>query len=90
MDIRCPCCGEPWDMDCLHEEVEHRGAQDEEYEEVYNQVKSDFFKKGCKALTVYGPAQWCNGAPEDDIAFIYDLMGDDLDGAAAFLEDMGY
>ncbi len=62
MDIRCPCCGEPWDMDCLHEEVEHRGAQDEEYEEVYNQVKSDFFKKGCTALTVYGPAQWCNGA----------------------------
>lgn len=90
MDIRCPCCAEPWDMDCLHEEAEYRGARIDGYEEVYKAVKADFFKRGCKALTVYGPAEFCYGAPKDDIAIIYDLMSDDLDGAAAFLEDMSY
>lgn len=26
MDIRCPVCGEPWDMDTLHDEVSERIA----------------------------------------------------------------
>jgi hypothetical protein len=94
MDIRCPKCGEPWDMDTLHDEVEARNGAlaaifRRPYEVEYNEVSADFRARGCPALTSY--AATCSQATASPgIGILYDLLGDDLDGAAAMLDDLEY
>lgn len=95
MDIYCPTCAEPWDNDCIHDEVDaRRDAGDTEA--TYQTVMREFQRKGCKALaTAYGlGAEDCQAA-QDDSSYLraalagaaYDLLGDDMDGAAAELSD---
>ncbi len=102
-DVRCPKCGEPWDLDCLHEETEARlmdrdvpfeqtrygrSFGEEAYRPVFNEVRQEFYNVGCAALTSYG-ARCEPGAQADPrIAMAYELLGNDLDGAIATLEDM--
>lgn len=97
MDIRCVKCGEPVEMDALHEEVEHRsyngtlevGVQPGDYQAAYDIVRAEYYRDGCKAITSYGmkctPGQKANPG----IAILQDLLGDDIDGFAAMCEDMG-
>lgn len=93
MDIYCPKCGEPFDHDCLHEEAEARmhgaPAEGPVYQETYQQVKHEFYREGCGALKAFGAK--CSPAPDTNAAslaaMVYELSGDDLDGAAADLED---
>lgn len=110
MDLYCPQCGEPWDIDSLHEEAEARyglpyyktrddqthGRRnpawvEKEYQEVFNRVRAEFQVKGCDALHAIGghcepPSEW--GKTRARLASAaYDLLGDDIDGAAAMLED---
>lgn len=91
MDIRCPKCGEPWDMDTLHEEAEHRQGNDVSsavisYETAYSAISADFRRRGCAAITCYG-AKCSKQTADPVISALYDLLGDDLDGAASMLED---
>lgn len=91
MDIRCPRCGEPWDFDTLHEAAA-------ENDSTYEKVAADFRRRGCVAL--FGDA--CSPDPNEPVnprtglkaseaaATLYDLLGDDMDGAAALLEDEGF
>lgn len=80
MDLPCLNCGEPWDMDyVVHEEPEA------------------FVRRGGKITSC--PA--CDGQPDivfldtdlkaklEGFAAVADLLGDDLDGYAAFVEDIG-
>lgn len=90
MDIRCPKCGEPWDLDSLHDEVADRKQwADNPATETFDSVCKDFYTRGCEALTSFGGR--CN--PEVDAkaatlaSVTYDVLGDDIDGAAAMLED---
>lgn len=105
MDVRCCRCGEPWDLDSLHDEVHARrpdldynrrgqagyaSAEDyaEQYPRAYEAVREDFTRRGCKALERAFGAADCE--PTDrgrTAAAVYDLLGDDMDGAAAMLED---
>lgn len=87
MDIICPNCGEMWDHDTLHEEAEESGR-------LYVAVMRDFQQRGCNALEAFigGPVLDCkpsaNTAARAQVASaMYDLLGDDMDGAAAMLED---
>jgi hypothetical protein len=126
-DITCPKCGEPWDMECLHEETTYRSKIDFKnlspeakkfsgtvgqigdipedkraafveymnYKTAYNawfkEVTADFYKNGCKALTSYGEREDCT--PEEKpmratvSSALRDVLGDDLDGIAAEMED---
>lgn len=97
MDIYCSKCGEPWDMDCLHEEAEIRvkalnvpiikiSSEDPVYSATYNEVRKDFQKKGCCVLG----GKCSNNKASGAISAAYDLMGDDLDGAASILDDARY
>lgn len=101
-DVRCPKCGEPWDLDCLHEEAAARlydrgeepeqtryGASwgEERYRPVFNEVRADFYARGYEALTSYG-ARHNDTEADPRIALAYELLGDDIDGAVAELEDM--
>lgn len=90
MDIRCPKCGEPWDLDTIHE------AADEQ-DSTYEKVSADFRSRGCVAFGWGGcstPSTEVDAhyglPPQVAAGALYDLLGDDLDGAAAMLEDMGF
>jgi len=110
MDIICRRCGEPWDMDSLHEETQARlhGAYDPDgrsgvtgespvYRDRYATVSEEFRRIGCDAFrTAFGS----HCTDHDDLppegaelatmaGTIYDLLGEDMDGAAAMLEDLG-
>lgn len=90
MDIRCPKCGEPWDFDTLHDAAE-------EQESTYDKVAADFRSRGCAALgwgSCSEPSEETDRhyglRPQDAASALYDLLGDDMDGAASMLEDMGF
>ena len=89
MDILCRKCGESWDLDSLHEEVERRfpGLEGDAnaYRGVWRQVAKDFRDRGCPAL-----GATCGERKGDPaIGALYDVLGDDMDGAAAEMEDLG-
>jgi hypothetical protein len=106
MDILCPKCGEPWDHDCLHDEVEARGL-----DATYDQIAGEFRRRGCAALIASVGSTECsrltveresagpssvkrlvNGPRNQDAMaahMIYEVLGDDMDGAASMLDDLG-
>ena len=104
MDIRCPICGEPWDADCIHEEVSYRNPNatgygddgkyhQELYDIYYKPVLAEFRKNGCEALTSFGGTH--NGTIRGKNAaklssMLFDVLGDDIDGIASELEDAEY
>ena len=86
MDIYCPKCREPWDNECLHEEVDYRKSEGQTAS--YDSVKAEFFTHGCAAFTGYGTT--CTTSPEGRSVVLdelYALFGDDLDGLMSDLED---
>lgn len=72
----------------------------EDYQKVYKVVSAEFRSKGCKALKHLTDATYCKPQKREGedltraeaASVLYDLLGDDMDGAAAMLEDfeMGY
>lgn len=78
MDIRCPNCREPWDNDELHYEAEATGS-------TYAELSKRFRREGCGA--VFGNSACQAGRRDTVIGGVYDLMGDDMDGAMSMLED---
>jgi hypothetical protein len=86
MDIYCPKkkCGEPWDNDYLHDVAEEKNL-------TYKEVLHQFQSTGCVALgsqcSDNGDAGANRAAMMDAM---YDLMGDDIDGAAAMMDDAEY
>ena len=78
MDIICTCCGEPWDIcHVLHEEPQ-------EFDREGAQIK------GCPCCHGREPEN-LNRRTRNQLRALADaarLFGEDLDGLAAFLEDM--
>ena len=102
MDLYCVICGEPWDNDCLHEVAEERGHKCNEACArgctEYTKIAADFRARGCRALSpTFGTDfAYCVKQETDEgktrqaiIGAAYDMLGDDMDGAAAMLEDAG-
>lgn len=77
MDIYCTRCGEPWDLDCLHEPDEYG------------------LKLAGRRIVECDACEWHaqQGYPLRGTAMaaaaMHDILGDDTDGIAAMLEDMG-
>lgn len=110
MDLYCPRCGEPWEIDSLHEEAELRfggkdayllqrssdpkGAQ-RNYGRIFQEVSREFRRQGCVAMREFRattePCEMKDSGRSATMAAMagamYDLLGDDIDGAAAMLED---
>lgn len=91
MDILCPVCGEPWDNDSLHEVVSEGTFAD------YKTAAREFRTRGCGVVFGNSACKKDAVATErhglkstDAAAALYDLLGDDMDGAAAMLEDYGF
>ena len=91
MDLYCTSCGEPWDNDTFHDVAE-------ETDSTYEKVMREFRVKGCAVI----PGQSCVPTPatntdrtfglrpQDASAALFDMLGDDTDGIAAMMEDMGF
>ena len=79
MDIYCPKCGEPVDIDYLHDVAETNAG-------TFTEVREAFYMDGCEAL-----GDQCNPNPNRNraavAAALMDLLGDDVDGLAADMED---
>lgn len=79
MDVRCPKCGESWDHDELHHAAEITG-------ETYAATAALFRRVGCEVFgTSHGEMLTERSA---GAGLVYELLGDDMDGAAAMFEDM--
>lgn len=83
-DVRCPICGEPWDIDCIHEEVEAR--VEDKRRATFDSVYAEFRKDGCKTI-----GSRCSGTLDNGrrvlISELLDFAGDDVDGACSDLAD---
>lgn len=103
MDLYCPICTEPWDNDSLHEEVDARKEQQADNARLgagftkgttYDAVAADFRSKGCRALTnAFGSQSRCkvvDAGKSATLAVIYELSGDDMDGAMSDMDDAIY
>lgn len=77
MDLYCPKCAEPWDNDSLHDAAKENGTS-------YKVVANVFRSEGCVALG----SKHGEGTAPAGIAVLYELLGDDMDGAAAEFEDL--
>ena len=95
MNLICPKCGEAWDFDMLHERVDelkhtwgHTGT-------TYKDVARDFRARGCEALgeshsVAHDAADRKAMAERTAIAeAAYEVMGEDMDGAASEFDDWG-
>lgn len=78
MDIRCPTCGEPWDLDTLH---------DNDLGLPFTEAYRRFRAEGCGAV-LFNP-ECTPGAADPALAELAALLGDDVDGYAALTEDFG-
>jgi hypothetical protein len=86
-DLLCPLCGEPWEIDTLHDAAEDQGH-------TFGEVLAGFRRRGCVALSGFSfGLVACN--PNGDrraaglASALFDILGDDVDGMAADLEDLG-
>lgn len=87
MDLYCPKCGEPYDNDEFHFIAEENGTS-------YKEVAADFRIRGCEAIgtshnvpstetdKTYGLTR------QEASSALYDLLGDDMDGAASMMDGM--
>lgn len=80
MDIYCAQCGEPWDMDTIHDVVadRHDGS-------TFDTIRTEFYRTGCLALG----GRHGTGTGHPAIAAAMELLGDDVDGMASILDDFG-
>ena len=79
MDILCPICAEPVDNDELH-------SYAKEIESTYHAVAADYRKRGCKAIGMKHSTN-SRSAEAARACVVYDILGDDMDGAMAEFAD---
>lgn len=81
-DVHCPKCGDPCEIDYFHDVADDNGT-------TFRKVQQDFALRGCVAIDMA-----CN--PKGDTfkgmvsSAMFDLMGDDVDGVAAMMDDFEY
>jgi hypothetical protein len=95
VDLLCPKCGEPWDNDELHY-VEVEELNDCLSSHNLPTVEEASYKDASKLFRMFGCEVFgcSHSTPDSDAAMLasmtYDLMGDDMDGAASMFDDAEY
>jgi hypothetical protein len=79
MDLYCPFCAEPYDLETLREEADYNDL-------TFTEVRAAFYERGCEALGGRHNAP-VDTAVTAGISTIYQLLGDDVDGAVVEVED---
>jgi hypothetical protein len=82
MDIKCPICREPWDNDTIHDYADEASS-------TYAEISKVFRTKGCGvAFSAWSiPCEKAEGS--EMLSALADLLGDDIDGYASMVEDLG-
>lgn len=85
MDIYCPVCAEPWEIESLHDVAEEDGR-------TFTDVRRAFFADGCGvAFASWGVtcerAEGSAGRRAQVSAMLAEILGDDIDGIACEMED---
>jgi hypothetical protein len=80
MDLYCSKCREPWDNDSLHDLVEE--GKFSSYDEAYKA----FVKNGCEIFDS-SHGELMDAGRQNLVSELYDLLGDDSDGAMSMLDD---
>jgi len=73
-DMHCTKCGEPWDMDCLHEPDE------------YGLTLEGWRIVACGACEWHAERGFKLKGTAAAAAAMHDLLGDDIDGVASMME----
>lgn len=89
MDIKCPRCAEPWEIDCLHEAgaIVHKD---------FDFMRKLFYRYGCAAIEQADEERIAEeGTCEQtakgrSIGVLMDLLDHDVDGLASMIEDFEY
>ena len=82
MDIMCPKCGEPFDLDDLDWLAESKDATTEE-------LRATFFRDGCESM-LSNRRKTCKRDRLSSVRFdLAELMGSDIDGYASLMEELG-
>lgn len=89
MDLYCVKCGEPWELLYITDEAEYLGYENP------RAAHRAFAEKGCAAIggkcNERGSSHEVRGLDVRDAqSALYDILGDDVDGAAAMMEDFGF
>ena len=81
MDIYCGTCAEPVELDFLHDVAEEKNT-------TFDRVLHEFQSIGCPAVG-YAHSEVTDVRADTAMAMgaLFDLLGDDVDGAAAMMED---
>lgn len=87
MDVYCPVCSEPFDTYEFHDVAEEQGV-------TFRQAYRNFVAEGCKSINggkACAPEKATSEVSRGSaFAVMAELLGDDIDGAAAMLDDMLY
>lgn len=83
MDIRCPKCAEPIDNDELHYIADDMST-------TYRELASAFRTDGCAAIGYRCNPDTVGNDAAAAASVLYEILGDDMDGAAAMLDDFGF
>ena len=81
MDILCTKCGEPWEIDTLHDYAEEQGS-------TFAQVSKTFRTRGC-GVAFDAWKVTCRTSPMSGmLSVLAEIMGDDIDGYASGCADL--
>lgn len=90
MELTCPRCGDTYDNDEIHEEVSERALIGETT--TYAEVAAEFRTEGCgialrELYGSTGPCERVRSMRTEAASALAELLGDDMDGYAAMMED---
>jgi len=91
MDIICPNCCEPWEIDTLHEYAQEAAEMFPRLGVTFETVRARFMSQGCGSA-FDGWKVTCErdtSGRASVFAGLADILGDDVDGYASFCEDFG-
>jgi len=91
MDIICPNCCEPWEIDTLHEYAQEAAEMFPKLGVTFETVRARFMSQGCGSA-FDGWKVTCEPVTKGLGLSFYalgELFGDDVDGYAVFCDDFG-
>jgi hypothetical protein len=86
MDLYCPVCAEPIDFDELH----YMGDYTDGVDVPFAVARERFARIGCEAFGQSHNRDGVGSFRAEASSMLFDLLGDDVDGVAAMMEDAEY
>lgn len=84
MDLYCPKCAEPWEVETLHEMADYT---DSPTPITFHEANARFQREGCEAFGCPHNTETMGSFRAQAAGVLSDLLGDDVDGIASMLED---